>query len=223
MRKFWGFYDNGKYRVGCSGQSVYVYDQQDAELARFRDMDYTYRGAFVPGTNIFVAKSNYPKMAIYDLDRLELIKKFRSGRAAPQDHGFAFTPDGSKFYNIESHSLHSHIAVYDVPDFSLREVLFADREDLVLYDLEFDPSGNCYIMGYVREPKTNREFIGRLADGKITDQKWISWKYLFYLSRCKSWQNSGFSEKRFPYDNVKYEKDTPDIRPVSLKEEYERL
>lgn len=26
MKNFWGFYDNGTYRVGCNGATVYIYD-----------------------------------------------------------------------------------------------------------------------------------------------------------------------------------------------------
>ena len=46
MKKFYGYYDNGNFRVGCSGASVYVYDQNDTELARFKDIKYAYTGAF---------------------------------------------------------------------------------------------------------------------------------------------------------------------------------
>ena len=27
MRKFYGFFDNGTFKVGCNGGSIYVYDQ----------------------------------------------------------------------------------------------------------------------------------------------------------------------------------------------------
>ena len=38
MRKFWGFYDNGRCRAGCNGGTVYIYDQANRELAKFQDI-----------------------------------------------------------------------------------------------------------------------------------------------------------------------------------------
>lgn len=48
MRNFWGFYDNGIYRVGCNGAMIYVYGQDRKELGRFKDIPYAYCGAFQP-------------------------------------------------------------------------------------------------------------------------------------------------------------------------------
>lgn len=69
MRSFWGFYDNGIYRVGCNGGTVYVYDQDNKELAKFKDLKYAYEGAIRPGANIFVLKSGEGPLAVYDLNR----------------------------------------------------------------------------------------------------------------------------------------------------------
>lgn len=40
MRKFWGFYKNESYSVGCNGGTVYIYDSTGTELAKFRDFPY---------------------------------------------------------------------------------------------------------------------------------------------------------------------------------------
>ena len=223
MRKFWGFYDNGKYRVGCSGQSIYVYNQEDVELARFQDMEYAYCGAFVPGTNVFVAKSTYPKMAVYDLDRLELVKKFRSGRAAAQDEGFAFTPDGAAFYNIESfRKLQTRLVIYDSMDFSVKEVLFSDRPKLFLQHIEFDAAtGDCYLLGYTRADSMVYDygFIARLIDGDISDPKRMDkWRY-DYVMGCKRCEKMGFTEKTMLW----YIQSDAKPQLISLKDEYERL
>ena len=37
MRRFWGFYDNGKYKVGCNGATMYLYDTDNHERAKFKD------------------------------------------------------------------------------------------------------------------------------------------------------------------------------------------
>ena len=44
MRKFWGLYKNDKYIVGCNGATVYVYDTDWKELAKFNDFPYAYNG-----------------------------------------------------------------------------------------------------------------------------------------------------------------------------------
>ena len=104
MKKFWGYYDNGEYRIGCNGSAIYVYDRNNNELIRYKDIPYVYVGAFKPGTNIFIAKSTEGYLAVYDLDQDELKKKIAITRIGAQDEGFAFSPDGVFFYNIESAS-----------------------------------------------------------------------------------------------------------------------
>ena len=227
MRKFWGFYDNEKYRVGCDGQTIYVYNQQDVELAKFRDIDYAYHGAFQPGTNIFAAKSTTGKLAVYDLDKLALITKFRFGCDGAQDHGFAFTPDGKEFYNIlYMPSLQTKLTIYDTVDFSLKETLFADRKDLHLDEIEFDAdAGEWYILGYTRGSQGcyNFGFIGRLADGTIADMKRMDRQRYDYLKDYKTWQRTGFTEKAYQWSGLKLAGYEPIIHKISLRDEYELL
>lgn len=42
MRRFWSFYQNESYQVGCSGRTVYIYDKAGNELAKFRDIPFAY-------------------------------------------------------------------------------------------------------------------------------------------------------------------------------------
>ncbi|MBQ9413894.1 MAG: hypothetical protein IJU16_02065, partial [Clostridia bacterium] len=138
MRQFWGFYDNGTYRVGCNGRTVYVYDQHDRELAQFRDFPYVYAGAFQPHTNRFVAKSKAGLLGVYDLDRLTLIKKIVITHIGTQDGGFAFTPDGAYFYNIEmpKDTWETQLTIYRTSDFEIEKILFQD-DTLALNTIEF--------------------------------------------------------------------------------------
>ena len=123
LRNFWGLFDNGLYRVGCNGTTIYVFDQENRELAKFKDITYAYHGAFQPNTNIFVAKSIAGKLAVYDLDRLTLKKKISITRIGAQDEGFAFSPDGMYFYNIEKPvtSIRTQLAIYDTSDFQKKK------------------------------------------------------------------------------------------------------
>lgn len=52
MRKFWGFYDNGTYRVGCNGGTVYIYNSQNKEIAKFKGFPYAYKAAFIGLLNV---------------------------------------------------------------------------------------------------------------------------------------------------------------------------
>ena len=55
MKNFWSYIENGKYSIGCTGQTVYVYDQNGTELAKFKDLPYAYKAAFSRRLNwIFV-------------------------------------------------------------------------------------------------------------------------------------------------------------------------
>lgn len=39
MKNFAGFASNGEYSVGCTGQTVYLYNKEGKEIARFKDWD----------------------------------------------------------------------------------------------------------------------------------------------------------------------------------------
>ena len=38
MRRFWSFYQNESYQVGCSGRTVYIYDKAGNELVIKQEM-----------------------------------------------------------------------------------------------------------------------------------------------------------------------------------------
>lgn len=119
MRRFWSFYQNESYQVGCSGRTVYIYDKAGNELAKFRDIPYAYTAAFMPGKNIIAVKSTEGRLGFYDLDSLCLLKRITITRIGAQDEGFCFSPDGSFFYNIEKPitSLRTQLGVYETNTF----------------------------------------------------------------------------------------------------------
>ena len=121
MRKFWGFYENETFKVGCNGGTVYIYDKNDKELAEFKDISYAYEAIFKPNANIIVVKSTEGSLAIYDLEKLALVKKIVITRIGAQDEGYCFTPDGKYFYNIEKpyDSTKTQMTVYNTTDFSV--------------------------------------------------------------------------------------------------------
>lgn len=225
MRKFWGFYDNGTYRVGCNGATIYVYDQENRELGKFRDISYAYCGAFQPGTNIFVAKSTEGALAVYDLDSLILLKKIRITRIGAQDEGFAFSLDGNYFYNIEKPDLSTdtQLTIYRTTDYEAERVLFLEDNKMVLDELEFDEhTGDCYVLGFMRgaDGVIAYGFIGRFIGDIIIDIKKMSYEAFHYVSEYKDWERSGFTSRNLEWSGLKDYSEHPSI---SLKQAYERM
>ena len=134
MRRFWGFYKNESYCVGCNGATVYIYDKDENEIARFKNIPYAYTAAFMPGRNIISVKSTEGFLAFYDLDSLSLLKKITVTRDGAQDEGFAFTPDGKFFYNIEKpfSSTRTQLGIYETKTFTKVATLFAEDKNMVL-------------------------------------------------------------------------------------------
>ncbi|MBO5081034.1 MAG: WD40 repeat domain-containing protein [Lachnospiraceae bacterium] len=222
MRKFWGFYDNGTYRVGCNGSSIYVYDQNNRELNRFKDIKYAYVGVFQPGTNIFVAKSTEGSLAIYDLDRSMLLKKIVITQNGAQDEGIAFSPDGKLLYNIEKPlcSTRTQLTVYQTSDYSVYKTLFADEARMHLEFLEFGKNGdNGYMLGFMRDESGIFEygFIGRFAGENITEMQRLNREEYAYIQAYKVWEQSGYTEKKLEWSSIKKYSERPHI---SLEQGY---
>lgn len=214
MKKFYGFFDNGKYKVGCNGGTIYVYDQNENELAKFKGFSCTYKGAFRPGTNVFVAKSIVDHLLVFDLDKLSLVKKIKFSRVeGAQDEGFAFSSTGDLFYNIEKPviSYRTQLTIYDGSTFEKVAECLNDDENMVLRHVEAQEDG-VYLFGYVkaRSILDCYSFAAKLSDYKLTDIRkikshaydvpviWDSWFHdtdYRYLLEYKNWELHGFSEK----------------------------
>lgn len=200
---FVGFYDNGTYRVGCSGAAVYVFNGDGTERGLFRDFPYAYHAAFMPGRNILAVKSTANRLAFYDLDTMTLLQKHRLAYNGSQDDGFAFSADGSRFYNIErvKTSFQTQLTVFETEGFTKLCSLFADETDMVLDDIEVDrETGVCYVLGFMRNPESGVFHHGFVAifdeaEQTIVQPRAISKQDYRYLSAFKSWERAGFTEK----------------------------
>lgn len=206
MKKFWSYTDNGKYCVGCTGQTVYLFDKNGRELAKFKDLPYAYKAAFSPLGNIFVVKTTEGRLAVYSLDDLTLIKKFRYSRVdGAQDDGFCFSPDGRYFINVERQgdSLHSAISVYDTSDFSrLSQLMLGDT--MTVSHVEFT-GGECYVLGFMRtdEGVASGHCVGKLVDGKIRDIRIISPEEHGFYHGFLDLKIMGFTEKAYAWSYFK--------------------
>ena len=210
MRRFWGFYDNGKYKVGCNGATMYLYDTDNHELAKFKDIPYAYRGAFQPKTNIFVLKSAEGRLAVYDCEERKLLRKFRfSNVDGAQDDGFCFSPDGKYFMNIEKteSSLNSRLSIYETQSFSPVKRCFEDDRSLVLSHIEYSAPENQYaVLFFLRDPHDvyHQGYVGQFKEGQLTHKQPLSKKVFDFLQSYKSLQLSGFTEKSMEWSCLHY-------------------
>lgn len=211
MRKFWGFYDNGTYKVGCNGQTMYLYNAQNRELAKFKDTTYAYRGAFKPHSNIFLLRSTDGRMAVYDCDERKLLNKFRfSDVDGAQDDGFCFSPDGQYFMNIEriGSSTQTRLSIYETQTFSPVKRMFENEESLVLSDIEYSTVAKQYtLLLFTRgnDGVYSQGYVGELKGDKIINLQQLTSKAYNFLLSYKSLQASGFTEKAMEWSGLHYD------------------
>lgn len=208
MKKFWGFYKNESYSVGCNGRTVYIYDLTGKELAKFRNFPSAYTAAFKPDSNMIAVKSTAGDLGFYDLDSLSLLKKIIVTRIGAQDEGFGFTPDGKYFYNIEKpvDSCQTQLGIYDAESFEKVNTLFANESKMALKNLEFDKeTGICYVLGFMRDDSSgvfDYGFVGKLdiESSSVTDLHPLDTKQYDYLKWYKVWEETGFTEKALKWN-----------------------
>ena len=212
MKKIWGHASNEKFSVGCTGQTVYVYDENGNEVGKFKDIKYGYKPVFSPDGAIFVVKSTEGRLAVYSLETLSLIKKFRFSKVdGAQDDGFCFSPDGKFFINIERQKdyLHSAISVYNTFDFSLANQILLG-ENMRLHHIEFDKSTNAYyVLGFIRDAalSMNRYFVAVYEDDQIKNITVISANEYDFYQKYKDLELLGFTDKAYEWSYMDCELD----------------
>ncbi len=188
MKNFKGFATNGEYSVGCTGQTVYLYDKDGNEIKKFKDLIYAYDPMISPDGRIFVVKSTDGRLAIYSLETFSLLKKFRFSKVnGAQDDGFCFSPDGKFFINIErqNDSLHSAISFYNTVDFSLVNRIFFGDDLMVEYIEHDEMTDSYYVIGFKRNSDLiiMHGFVAKLENGELINVTPLSKnEYDFYYS-----------------------------------------
>lgn len=212
VKKFWGFYSNGTYQVGCQEHTMYLYDAAGRELARFKDLRYAPLGAFQPGTNRFLLRSTAGRIAVYDCDERKLLKKFDFSTVHfAQDDGFCFAPDGKYFYNIERFPVDTktRLRVYETESFTpvrelgeknLSEILYDESRDRVQLLYFTRGADDCFDQGYV----------GTLEGETIAMLRRLSEEEYEFLRGWLSLRNSGFTEKAMEWSGLHYDGYTND-------------
>lgn len=211
MKNFWSFTGNDKFNIGCTGSTVYIYDKNNKELAKFKDINYAYSSLISPDGDILTIKSTDGKLAIYSLETMSLIKKFRFSKVdGCQDENSVFSADGKLFYNIEHHgdSCKTALSIYNTESFELKKMLFADNHLMVLTAIEREEkSGQIFLLGYFRDENTGvaaKFFVGQLIDEEIEELRYISQSEHMFYQAYKLLEMDGFTEKAKEWSYFKY-------------------
>ncbi len=212
MRKFWCYISNGTYSTGCSGQTVYVYDSEGKELAKFKDIKHGYVAVFHPTKNIIVVKSTGAYFAVYSLDTMSLIKKVKySNVDGSQDDGYCFSLDGDYFYNIErqNSSTNHVISIYETSNFERVKVFLEDNEKIEPSQIEYDDNGQMYVLGFLRGDNgvISDGFISKFSENGMEELCVIPQDEYEFYEDFKDLERKGFTEEAkkwsgFKYDNV---------------------
>lgn len=218
---FWSLISNGEYIVGCTGQTIYVYDINNTLITKFPKHRYVYNSAFSPAGDMFAVKSVEGYLAFYSLKDYSLLKKFRVSKVdCGHEDGFCFSPDGTEFFNIERHinSCQTVLSIYDIKDFSIKKRLFEDDMLTMLSDIEFDKDAKTYyLIGFYRVKENSTYikkqcFIIKMSEDNIADYVKITWKEYVACTEYKRLQRMGFSKAAREYfetnpDDKSFEED----------------
>ena len=197
LKSFWGYISTEKHSAGATGGCVYVYDKAGRELARFKDMHYAYDLTFFPDGKRLAVRSNEGLIAVYDLEKLQLVKKFRYGKAKdPHDGNLCISKDGSLIYvivytcNEEKRGPETWLDVYETETFTRVKRLLKNEGFFLNYIERIVDEEQFYLLGSFKEDWC----IAKLCGDKIEVCP-ISEKERDRAFWIKNWELSGFSEK----------------------------
>ena len=204
MKRFWGYVTCNAFSAGCTGGTVYVFDKTQAEIARFKDIPYGYKPMFSPGGKILVVKSTAGLMAVYSMESLSLLRKFRFSKVDhAQDDGFCFSPDGKHFLSIERHGddLHTAVSVYDTDGFSLvRRIV--PPVSMKLDHIEYDEEAKTYyVLGFLRDANRmmDKGFIATFDGWNVENIVTITRSEHFFYHFYKDLEMLGFTQKAYDW------------------------
>ena len=227
MKKYQGYAQNEKFKVGLNGKTVYIFDNDENELARFQDAPYMYRGKFIPNTNTLVVKSTAGWLLFYDLDNLVLIKKIRFSNIGSQTKNFAITQDGKYLYNIEApnYSIRTQLTKYDLRTLKPVITSFHNSETIFLEYVEISNEA-IFLFGFMRNDKGIKDY-GFISQYKeigekciLRDGKRIADVVYEKISQYKGCEDFGFTKKSLEYSGLEK---IEDLEPYTLSGAYQDI
>ncbi len=209
MGRFWSYVTRGKYSVGCTGQSVYVYENGN-EVLRLKGFQYTYRCCISPDQAYFALKSNTGMMYVYSLKDLTLQAKRRFTKAdSTQDRMVTFSPSGEFLISVDTYSgVHGCVSYYEVPSLEQRQRVFAEDDRIEPIAVEpTDKDGMIYALLWERNQAgiVDRYSAARIKDGKLEKKIYITEDELNLYSGFIDLRSKGFTEKAKTWSALKYQ------------------
>jgi len=176
-----------------------VTDVQGTEIARLKDIPYTYAAAFSPDGSLLAVRSTTPWTAFYAPPDFRLVQKVRMRRpnSQPQDDGFCFSPDGKLFWSLEyQNDLTTHLVSYDTQTFAETSRFF-EGERYVFSHIEPSLDGGYDLLGFRREPgeADNSYWLARFDGITIVKQKPLTCSVHQRASTLKKIELCGFTER----------------------------
>ncbi len=199
MREYYGVAQTNEFRVGCAGQTVYVFNGKGEEIARLRDVTYAYAAAFSPNGSLLAVRSTTPWFVFYAPPDFRLVQKVRMRRpnSQPQDDGFCFSPDGKLFWSLEyQNDLTTHLVSYDTNTFA-EAGRFFEGERYVFSHIEPTADGGYDLLGFRREPEAddNSHWLARFDGKRIISQTPLTRSVYQRASTLKKIEVCGFTER----------------------------
>lgn len=190
MKKYITYIKNSRFAVGTTGRAVQVFNEAGKKVAEFRDLTYAYNVAFTLSGDKLIVKSTEGMLALYSLNELQLIKKIRFG-SAPQDGGFCFSQDGTRFLNVAMYEKprRYEVKAYSPDDLSEIETVFSS-EDVGVFDIECAKDGECYVLG-----NGNEAFVGIIKDGMIAEKYDLTFEQSTLYIDALRLRRTGYTEE----------------------------
>lgn len=138
---------NSKYIGHFSSSAVSLFDaENNLQIADFRDVKYPSHITFSSDSKLLAVKSNQKKIAVYDLEKLELIKMFNIKKnSQPQDFGFCFTYDKKYILNlVYTNDLLGYISKINVE--TLHEERFFEGSTCVFTYIQYIEAKEQYLI-----------------------------------------------------------------------------
>ena len=190
MKKFTTYIKNARFAVGTTGRAVQVFNETGKKIAEFRDLTYAYNAAFTPSGDKLIVKSTDGMLALYSLNELQLIKKIRFG-SAPQDGGFCFSQDGTRFLNV---AMHEKPRRYEVKAYSPDDLAEIGTEfyseDAGVFDIECGKEDEYYVLGNGSEA-----FVGIIKDGMLAEKHDLTFEQSALYTDALRLRRTGYTEE----------------------------
>ncbi len=208
MRSFWSFVVRDQYSIGCTGQSVYVYEN-GCEVFRLSGFQYTYKSCISPNLDFFALKSNIGIMYVYSLKDFKLVKKVRFMKTdSTQDCMFTFSLTGDELISVDHYEgVHHCITHYTVPTLEIKTRYFHDSD--VIEPCAIEPTCDNDLMYALMQERNmdgivDKHSVALIKNGKIEKNILITQNEFELYSGFKELQAKGFTEKSKEWSLLKY-------------------